>query len=500
MVAHLREVLAEPVDDRIHHDRGQETAELVAHARQRVVLGVDDGDVVAVLLREGDDAVGQRPGLVLTGEHDDAGVLLDELERAVEELGGVDAGDLRALAARFLPVDRVDALFADAAPRGAAGSALAAVVEHELAAVIGAGSARLLLQVVHRQRQDELDTVAAIVGEATEDLRFNQRVLEAALETMSQGICVVDADLRLVAWNRPYADLFGYPADMLRVGRPAADLVRHNIAGGLIGPGDVDARVERRMAWMRSGSPHLAERRFPDGTVVEIRGNPMPGGGYVATFTDVTSFRETEEELIRTNETLELRVAERTVELQRATAEARQANEAKSHFLTAVSHDLLQPLHAAQLFAHALRTGHGDAETARHLDGALAATEDLLAGLLDIARLEGGRLSPRIVDVALAEVLGPLAAEGRALAAERGIRFHCVPTRAWVRTDPQLLRRVVQNFLADGRQGAMQHVRSSLHLATPLESDFGYSDGTWPLTNQPTRRPLTPRWRPNRKI
>ena len=365
------------------------------------------------------------------------------------ELGGVDAGDLRALAARFLPVDRVDALFADAAPRGAAGSALAAVVEHELAAVIGAGSARLLLQVVHRQRQDELDTVAAIVGEATEDLRFNQRVLEAALETMSQGICVVDADLRLVAWNRPYADLFGYPADMLRVGRPAADLVRHNIAGGLIGPGDVDARVERRMAWMRSGSPHLAERRFPDGTVVEIRGNPMPGGGYVATFTDVTSFRETEEELIRTNETLELRVAERTVELQRATAEARQANEAKSHFLTAVSHDLLQPLHAAQLFAHALRTGHGDAETARHLDGALAATEDLLAGLLDIARLEGGRLSPRIVDVALAEVLGPLAAEGRALAAERGIRFHCVPTRAWVRTDPQLLRRVVQNFLAN---------------------------------------------------
>ncbi|MET0935091.1 MAG: PAS domain-containing hybrid sensor histidine kinase/response regulator, partial [Luteibacter sp.] len=365
------------------------------------------------------------------------------------ELGGVDVGDLRALAARFLPAERVDALFAESTARGAAGGPLAALVEHELAAVIGAGSARLLLQVVHRQRQDELDTVAAIVDEATEDLRFNQRVLEGALETMSQGICVVDAALRLVAWNRPYADLFGYPPGLLQVGRPAADLVRHNIANGLIGQGDLESRVARRLDLMLAGSPHLAERRFPDGTVVEIRGNPMPGGGYVATFTDVTSFRETEHELLRANETLELRVAERTIELERATDEARQANEAKGHFLTAVSHDLLQPLHAAQLFAHALRAGHGDAQTARHLDGALVATENLLGGLLDIARLEGGRLSPRVAEVALASVLDPLAAEGRALAAERGIRFDYVPTRAWVRTDPQLLRRVVQNFLSN---------------------------------------------------
>ncbi|QWT21924.1 PAS domain-containing hybrid sensor histidine kinase/response regulator [Bacillus sp. NP157] len=358
------------------------------------------------------------------------------------ELGGVDVGDLRALATRFLPVERVDSLFASAPVHGAAGGALAGVVEHELAAVIGAGSARLLVQVVHRQRQEELDTVAAIVDEATEDLRFNQRVLEAALETMSQGICVVDAELRLVAWNQPYADLFGYPPALLRVGLPVAELIAHNVAAGLVGEGNLASRVERRMAFMRAGSPHLAERRFPDGTVVEIRGNPMPGGGYVATFTDVTSFRETEDELKRTNETLELRVAERTAALE-------QANEAKSHFLTAVSHDLMQPLHAAQLFAHALRAGHGDADTSRHLEGALGATENLLGGLLDIARLEGGRLSPRMADVALAEVLGPLAAECRAIAAERDIRFHVVPTMACVRTDPSLLRRVVQNFLSN---------------------------------------------------
>jgi len=168
----------------------------------------------------------------------------------------------------------------------------------------------------------------------------------------------------------------------------------------------------------------------------------MPGGGYVATFTDVTVFRETAHELMLTNETLELRVAERTRELA-------QANEAKSHFLAAVSHDLMQPLHAAQLFAHALAERGYDAANARHLNDSLAATEGLLAGLLDIARLEGGRLHPQPRDFPLAEVWEPLAAECRALARDRSVRLSVVDSRVWVHSDPLLLRRVLQNFLSN---------------------------------------------------
>src|SRR5690606_32231839 len=62
---------------------------------------------------------------------------------------------------------------------------------------------------------------------------------------------------------------------------------------------------------------------------------------------------------------------------------------------------------------------------------------------------EAGGLDPQLRDFALAEVLEPLASEFRVLAAERGLQFDCVPTRAWVRSDPQLLRRVLQNFLAN---------------------------------------------------
>ena len=377
-----------------------------------------------------------------------AGSRFGEAARVVS-VGDVGLVELRALAMRFLPSERVEHLFANSPAVGLAGSARVAEVEHELAAVIGAASARLLLEVVHRQGRDDLDTVVAIVGEAAQDLRFNQRVLEAALENMSQGICVVDADLHLVAWNTPYAQLFDYPPELLQVGRPVAELTRHNIDAGMLGPGEVDARVQRRLAHMRAGTRHLSERRFPDGTIVEIRGNPMPGGGFVATFTGVTAFRQAEAALKRVNETLELRVEERTRELAAASAEAQAVNEAKSRFLAAVTHDLMQPLHAAQLFAHALTERGGDAVTAQHLNGALAATEGLLTGLLDMARLEGGRLHPQPRAFALAEVLDPLAAEFRAIALDRGVRLDVVGTRAWVHSDPQLLRRVLQNFLSN---------------------------------------------------
>ncbi|WP_266159015.1 PAS-domain containing protein [Dyella silvatica] len=376
-------------------------------------------------------------------------------------VGDIGVAELRALAARFLPPERVQPLFDGVSLQALAGGARVAAVEHELAAVIGAASARLLLEVVSQQRRGELDTVAAIVGEAAEDLRFNQRVLQAALENMSQGICVVDAELRLVAWNRRYASLFEYPAHLLQVGRPVAELTRFNIERGMLGPGALHDRVQRRLMHMRAGTRHLSERRFPDGTVVEIRGNPMPGGGFVATFTDVTAFRQAEDALKRANETLELRVDERTRALATATAEAQHANQAKSRFLAAVSHDLMQPLHAAKLFAHALaeraqaEQGH-ELVTARHLNGALTATESLLAGLLDIARLEGGRLQPKPHDFALAEVFDPLAAEFRALADQRGVRLDVVSSRAWVHSDPQLLRRVLQNFLSNALRYAEQ--------------------------------------------
>src|SRR5690606_37166170 len=103
--------------------------------------------------------------------------------------------------------------------------------------------------------------------------------------------------------------------------------------------------------WMRVGSAHEFERISKDGHVIEMRGNPIEGGGFVTTFADITTFRENEA-------VLEARVRDRTQQLadalseqQLAREQADKANMSKSRFIAAASHDLLQPMHAARLFS-----------------------------------------------------------------------------------------------------------------------------------------------------
>ena len=171
---------------------------------------------------------------------------------------------------------------------------------------------------------------------------------------------------------------------------------------------------------------------LPDGTIVEIRGNPMPGGGFVATYTDVTASRQAERELKQANETLEQRVAERT-------REAEQANQSRTRFLAAVSHDVLQPINAARLFTSALREAGADPaeqqRLAERVDASLRDAEELLDGLLDISRLDAGSLKPELSVFRLDELLASVAGQYAPLAASRGLGFRVHAGPLSVRSD-----------------------------------------------------------------
>ena len=382
--------------------------------------------------------------------------------------GRVAVADLRTIATRIVGRRSTERAFAEheqrrGKPLQAGEAADRALIQHTerlLAGAVGAASARRILMGMLSGSGLDIAEAMALMDEASQELRFNRELLSSTLENVSQGISVVDAEMRVVAWNRRYLELFGYPDGMVYVGVPVTDLIRWNAEHGECGPGEVAAHVAKRLGHLRAGTPHVFQRVRADGSTIEMRGRALPGGGYVTTYTDVTAYKRAEQALIEANETLEQRVDQRTAELSEALAATAQAqrtaeaaNASKTRFLAAASHDLLQPLNAARLFTSALRQQSAlDAESrqlAERIDAAFRAAEDLLDALLDTSRLDTGSTQPEIGDFALAELFDSLQSQFAVLAEQRGLRLRVAPTGLAVRSDPQLLRRVLQNFLSN---------------------------------------------------
>ena len=122
--------------------------------------------------------------------------------------------------------------------------------------------------------------------------------LEATLAGMSDGVMMVDAHLCLLAWNDKFPDFTGVPREVLRVGMTMEEILRSQAQAGEFGPVDVEEEVGRRMALLRSGgSTGTMQRARPNGRMLELRRNPIAGGGFVTLYTDVTARHQAEERL-----------------------------------------------------------------------------------------------------------------------------------------------------------------------------------------------------------
>src|SRR5215472_3068329 len=232
----------------------------------------------------------------------------------------VSVEDLIATVARYLGDERTRRSFASfaAAHRinleatAEADFQLLQYAEYLLASAIGAASSRLVLSLLLRKRTVSTKAALKLLDDASAAIHYNREILQTALDHVRQGIAVFDKELALVCWNRQFGEIFDLPHGLTRVGIPLEEILRHIAEHGEPDPRGIDNFVAERIARYASETEACLERFADRGLVIEVRGNRMPGGGLVTTFTDITPSVKSAEALERANATLERRVRERT--------------------------------------------------------------------------------------------------------------------------------------------------------------------------------------------
>ncbi|MEM8824636.1 MAG: PAS-domain containing protein [Pseudomonadota bacterium] len=155
------------------------------------------------------------------------------------------------------------------------------------------------------------------------------RLTQAGLNLIGQALSIYDADLRLAVSNRMYADLFDLPDALTRPGTSFADTIRFLVERGEYGAvDDIDTFVADRVAQARAFEPHYLERTRPTGQVISVEGSPLPQGGWVTVYTDITAVKAQERLLRARSEVLSDQVLQQHEDLAQANRQLAASNAA----------------------------------------------------------------------------------------------------------------------------------------------------------------------------
>ena len=310
-----------------------------------------------------------------------------------------------------------------------------------LVMILAGGVAATISSAASREQRlaEDREVLAAAnlrLAEARERADEKSMQLGMTLSGMSDGLSMFDAALRLVQWNDRFADLCGLKRDCLHRGLSFHDILRMQAEADEFGPVEVEAEVERRIAAIKGLSePQVTVRRRPDGTVLELRRKRQPDGGLVTLYSDITTRKQVEDAQSRAREQAEVAAQE------------------KSRFVAIVSHEIRSPLNVALNSLVLLNQSDLPASQRQLVSTGLLAGESLMGLLndvLDLSRMQVGRMQVRPAPFALRPVLDGVAELFRQQAAERGVALSVavapgVPDQ--LMTDCGRLRQALMNLV-----------------------------------------------------
>ncbi len=284
------------------------------------------------------------------------------------------------------------------------------------------------------------------------NLKENQQILEqqtnvltTVLNSISQGLVAFDKDLRLLAWNRKLTEIRGYPPEMLTVGKGFADFMRFDLDNDEFRHSDPGITLDQLLGRAMEFETHHLERQRPDGNVIEILGGPIPGGGFVSTYEDISERKRAEEKLHAANEITEA-----------ANLELKKLDQLKSMFIASMSHELRTPLNSIIGFTGIILEGMSGDLNERQKDqlgrvnGAAHHLLNLINDVIDISKIEAQRIDvfpePLILNELIEEAVGTVQTqlEGKGLTLTVD-----VPQGMSLVTDRKRLLQCILNFLSN---------------------------------------------------
>ena len=223
-----------------------------------------------------------------------------------------------------------------------------------------------------------------VITDITERKNAEERLLQknlslnAIIENFPGGISLFDAELRLAAYNEQFKKLLDFPDSLFEKSNLCfEDVIRYNAKRGEYGPGDPEQQVAAIVERARHVQPHRMERVRPSGLVLDIQGMPLPGGGFVTIYIDVTERKRNESVLAD------------------AKLAAETANRAKSAFLATMSHEIRTPMNGilgmAQLLLMPELTEDERQDYARTILTSGQTLLTLLNDILDLSKIEAGK-------------------------------------------------------------------------------------------------------------